>query len=201
MLIMIKLHNNPLELFQDAKIRFFFNVENVPCGVYDFLTSVLLVCGEALRGQLLVFGARPAVVGIGVDADAATRDEKPGDLDIFGIHEADEVLHDDVYAVFVEVAVVAETEQVELQTFAFHHADVGNVADAYFGKVGLAGNGAEAGEFRTVEAHPIVVLGVFVLKGFKHLGCIVVAVSGFFAQLLQAFAFTIAHKSNILNGL
>ena len=64
---------------------------------------------EAMLGKLLIFCALAAIVGEGVDADAATRGEDARHLDIFRVHEADEVLHDDVDAVFVEVAVVAET--------------------------------------------------------------------------------------------
>lgn len=38
---------------------------------------------KALFGQLLIFGARPAVVGIGIDADTATRSEDARHLYIF----------------------------------------------------------------------------------------------------------------------
>ena len=65
--------------------------------------------------QLFVLGAWTTVVGVGVDADAATRGEDACDLDVLGIHETDEVFHDDVDAVFVEVAMIAEGEEVELE--------------------------------------------------------------------------------------
>ena len=76
----------------------------------------------------------------------------------------------------MEVAVVSEAEQVELQTLAFHHFMVGEIVDAYFGKVGLPRDGAEAGELRAVEAHPIVVAWVFVLKALEDFWGVVVAV-------------------------
>ena len=36
-------------------------------------------------------------------------------FDVFRIHQGDEVFHDDVDAVFMEVAVVAEAEEIEFQ--------------------------------------------------------------------------------------
>ena len=90
----------------------------------------LFVCGEALFCQFLVLGARTAVVGVGIDGDAATWSEEAGDLDVFGIHQFDEVLHDDVYAVLVEVSVVSEAEKIELEALALDHLDVRDIADA-----------------------------------------------------------------------
>jgi len=133
---------------------------------------------EPVLGQLFVLGAWTAVVGVGVDGDAATWGEDAGDLDIFGVHEADEVFHDDVDAVLVEVAVVTETEEVELEALALHHALIGEIADAYLGKVGLAGDGAEAGELGAVELHPVVVLRMFVRKGLQYFWSVVGLVFG-----------------------
>ena len=144
---------------------------------------------EAIFGQFLILGPRSAVVGIGVDADAAARGEEAGHLYVFGVHQADEVLHDGVDAVFVEVAVVAETEEVELEALALHHAAIGQIADAYFGKVGLAGDGAQTGELRAVEAYPIIVVGVSVLEGLEHLGGIVAAIFGVLTEGLQVVVF------------
>ena len=96
---------------------------------------------HAVFGHLFVFCIGASVVGVGPDADAAAGGEDACDFDVFGIHEADEVFHDFVDAVFVEVSVVAVGEEVEFETFAFDHALVGNVGDAYLGKVGLSGDG------------------------------------------------------------
>ena len=41
--------------------------------------------------------------------------EETGDLDVFGLHEAHEVFHDDIDTVLMEVAVVAEGEEVEFR--------------------------------------------------------------------------------------
>ena len=145
---------------------------------------------EAMLGKLLIFCALAAIVGEGVDADAATRGEDARHLDIFGVHEADEVLHDDVDAVLVEVTVVAEAEEIELQAFAFDHLLVGKIGNADLGKVGLPRDGAEAGEFGAVEAHPIVVVGVFVVEGFEHFGGIVALVFRLPAKSIEGEVFS-----------
>ena len=58
--------------------------------------------------QIGILGIWTPIVGIGIDADAATGREKPDDLDVLGIHQAHKVLHDDVNAVFMKVAVITE---------------------------------------------------------------------------------------------
>ena len=146
---------------------------------------------QAIGGEFGVGRIGATVVGVRVDADAAARGEQARHLDVLRVHEADEVFHDDVHAVFVEVAVVAETKQVEFQAFAFHHAAVGQVTDADFRKVGLTCDGAEARKFGAVEAHPIVVVGVLVDEGFQYFGRIVVAVGRLAAQGLQIVVFSI----------
>ena len=150
------------------------------------MNDELLVRGETLLGEFLVLRAGAAVVGVGVDGDAAARGEEARDLDVLGVHQADEVLHDGVDDVFVEVAVAAEAEEVELEALALHHAAVGDVVDADLGEVRLARDRAQARELRAVEAHPVVVLGVAVLEGLEDLGSIVLAVFGLAAQGLQA---------------
>lgn len=98
------------------------------------------MCGETLFGQFLVLGARTAVVGVGINGDAATWGEEAGNLDVFGIHQFDEVLHNDVYAVLVEVSVVSESEKIEFEALAFNHLDVSDVADAELREVRLSCN-------------------------------------------------------------
>ena len=65
--------------------------------------------------QLLIFSARPAVIAIRVNADSAARSEDTGYFDVFGVHQADKVFHDDVHTVLVEIAVIAEAEQIQLE--------------------------------------------------------------------------------------
>ncbi len=133
---------------------------------------------HALLGHLFVFGAGHAVVGIRIDADAATRGEEADDLDILGGHELHQVLHDDVDAVLVEVAVIAKREEVELQALRLDHALRWDIHNLDFGKVGLPRDGTERRELGAVELHPVVVALVLVLKRLQHLRRIAVQVLG-----------------------
>ena len=63
---------------------------------------------KAVLRHFLVLRTRLAVVGKGINADAATRNEDASHLDVLGFHQADEVLHDDVDAVLVEATMIAE---------------------------------------------------------------------------------------------
>ena len=56
--------------------------------------------------QLLIFSARPAVIAIRVNADSAARSEDTGYFDVFGIHQADKVFHDDIDTILMESPVV-----------------------------------------------------------------------------------------------
>lgn len=58
-----------------------------------------LVCGQSLPGKLLELGVGLAIVGIGMDGDAATGREDACHLDVAGIHQADEVLHELILSV------------------------------------------------------------------------------------------------------
>ena len=62
--------------------------------------------------HLLELRTFAAVVGIRIDGNPPTRSKDTGDFDVFRIHQTNEVLHDFVHAIFVEVAVVAEAEQI-----------------------------------------------------------------------------------------
>ena len=55
-------------------------------------------------------GTSFAVSGKGMNGDAATRCEFAENFDVFRIHQGNQVFHDDVDAVFMEIAVVAEAE-------------------------------------------------------------------------------------------
>ena len=157
-----------------------------------FAGSLQVVVHEAVAGHFLILRAGAAIVGVGIDGNAAAGREDARHLDILGVHQADEVLHDDVHTVLVKRPVPAEAEEVELQALALDHAFGGEVADAYFGKVRLPGDGAEARKLGAVEAHPIVVFRMFVGKRLQHLGRIVLAVD---SRVAQGFQFFILHCS------
>ena len=113
---------------------------------------------KTLGGHFFVFGTRTAVVCIGIDGNASSRGKYTRNLDILGIHQTDKVLHYLIHAVLVEIAVVAETEKIEFQAFGLHHLHVRDIGNAYFGKIRLPCNRTQAGEFRAIELHPIVIV-------------------------------------------
>jgi hypothetical protein len=162
----------------------------------------LFVCGETLFGQFLVLGTRTAVVGVRIDGDAATRGKEACDLDVFGIHQFDEVLHDDVYAVLVEVSVVSEAEKIELETLALDHLDVRDIADAKLCEVRLSCNRTERGELRAVETHPVVIALVLVFECLQYLRSVVHSVFGLAAKGLETFlfSFVIVHDIRYLQS-
>ena len=140
------------------------------------------MCGETLLSQFLVLGARTAVVGVRVDGDAATWSKEAGDLDVFGSHQFDEVLHDAVYAVLVEVSVVSAAEKIELEALALDHLHVRDIADAELREVRLSWNRTEGGELRAVETHPVVIALMLVFECLKYLRCVVHSVFGLAAK-------------------
>lgn len=72
-----------------------------------------MVC-ESFDSDLLPHCALFAVVAVGIDGYPSARSEFSPDLDIFRIHKLYEVFHNDVYAVLVEVSVVAERVKIKL---------------------------------------------------------------------------------------
>ena len=71
--------------------------------------------GETLLREPLPLGAGAAVIRVREDGDAAARGEETGYLDVLRVHQLDEVLHDRVHDVLVEIAVAAEAEQIQLE--------------------------------------------------------------------------------------
>ena len=85
------------------------------------------MCRKSLPGKLFIFRAGSAIVAVGVDGNTAARQEFPPYFNVFRVHQANEVFHDDVHAVLVKIAVIAEAEKVQLERFALNHQLVGNI--------------------------------------------------------------------------
>ena len=113
-----------------------------------------------------------AVIGEGLDGNTASRIEQADNLQILGIHQLDQVFHNDIHAILMEVAVVAETEEIEFQALALHHLRAWDVINNKVSEIGLTRLGTQRGELGAVQGHQILVLGMFVLKRLQHLGCI-----------------------------
>ena len=97
---------------------------------------------QPLFSQALILGAGAAIVGVWMDGDAATGREESSHLDILWIHQLNKVFHDDVHTVLVKSAMIAETEQIELQALALHHLDIWDISYTNLSKVGLTRDGA-----------------------------------------------------------
>ena len=148
---------------------------------------------QPICSKFFPFCSLHAMVAVGIDGEAAAGKEFAPDFDVAGMEEVDQVVHDDIDAVFMEVTVIAEAEEVEFQGFAFYHEISGDVGDVDGGKIGLPCFGAQAGEFRTVEFDKIVAVFVFIGNSFQIVGVIVIFVAGVLiaqeGQLIQSFSF------------
>ena len=154
-----------------------------PCG--------LVVIEQAVLGKLFVLGARATVIGERIDTYTTARGEESSYLDVLGVHQSYEVLHDDVYAILVERPVTAETEEVQLEALALYHPYARNVADTDFCKIGLPCNGAEGCEFGAVETGIIdnakAVYEAFSWnKGFKEYFAVKATPNPILMQVLKA---------------
>ena len=68
-----------------------------------------------VKGDLLPACTGLAVVAVRVNRNTAARGKFAPDLNVFRIHKADKVFHDDVHTVLVEIAVIAEAEQIQFE--------------------------------------------------------------------------------------
>ena len=136
--------------------------------------------GQALPGHVSPGRTGPAVIAVRVDADTAAGQEFPPHFDVFRVHGPDEVVHDDIDAVFMEIAVIAETEQVELQRLAFYHAFPWDVRNINRRIVRLARDGAERRELRAVELDPVIIVRMTVLERLEDLRTVIVVVFDIF---------------------
>ena len=132
------------------------------------LSPHALPAREPLRRERTVFRAG-AAVHERVDGDAAARSELAVDLHVLRLQQPEEVVVDQVHHVLVEIAAVAEAEEVELERLRLDEFLCGNVADGDGREVRLAGLGAERGELRRGERHPVVAPGIPVRERLQHL--------------------------------
>ena len=161
----------PLSLSEQSERSFIFQRSVfLSCGV------VIKHCQQTLLLQRFVFGV--GIVGEGVDADAAAGGEDTRYLKVLRVHQFDQVFHDDVHAVFVEIAVIAERKEIELERFRLHHLLTRDIGNVDCGEVGLPRLGAERGELRTMESNQILVFRMFVYKSFEDFGSVVGRIRG-----------------------
>ena len=92
-------------------------MNDVPIVIYSY---ALLTVGYALRLDIVEMKAlfcslfplctRLAVVCVWIDGQTTARRKLAPYLDVLRIHQLDEVFHDDIDAIFVEIPVIAETK-------------------------------------------------------------------------------------------
>ena len=157
-----------------------------------------LVGGETLLGECLIVSSRAPVIGIRMDGYATSGSEQSENFDVLGIHQLDQVIEDDIDAILMETAMVAETEEVELQALALHHPDVGNIADPDLGEVRLPGNRAKCRELRAVEPDPVIPAGMHILKSLQHFRSVIHLVTGLVTKGRQTFFLPVFHISKCL---
>ena len=92
--------------------------------------------------QFLVLGAWASIIGIRMNGYATARHKQSCHLDISGIHQTNQVLHDDIDTILMEIAMIAETEKIQFQALALHHSDIGYVLDDDLSEIGLTCNRA-----------------------------------------------------------
>ena len=131
---------------------------------------------ETIECQLLVLGSWSAVVGIWVNCNASSRRKNASDLDVTGIHKMNQVFHYYIDTVFVEVAMIAEAEEIELEALAFDHLDIRNIADDNVCEVRLTCDGTEACKLWAVELDPIVIFLMLVDECLQHFWSIILSV-------------------------
>lgn len=145
-------------------------------------SSGRVVLEHPIGSHLLVRGAGASSIGVGVDGDTTTGREDSCNLNVPRIHELHEVIQNQIRTIFVESTVISETKEVQLKTLTLHHANIWNVRDDNLCKIGLVGDGTEAGKLGATEGDPIVSIGVGVFKCLKHFGGIGGGIDGFTTQ-------------------
>ena len=92
-------------------------MNDVPIVIYSY--TILTVCYalrlhvvemKALFCRLFPLCTRLAVVCVRIDGQTTARRKLTPYLDVLRIHQLDEVFHDDIDAIFVEVPMVTETK-------------------------------------------------------------------------------------------
>ncbi|MNV58168.1 hypothetical protein D3C71_1505280 [compost metagenome] len=65
---------------------------------------------QPVLGHGLVLRSRASVVAVRIDGDAAARREFAPHLNIARVHQGNQIIHDNVDTVFMEITMIAEAE-------------------------------------------------------------------------------------------
>ena len=83
-----------------------------------------------------------AVVGKRIYRDASAVGENELNFYISVIHKLDQVFHDDIDTILMKISVIAETEQIQFETFALDHILTRDIVDYDTREIRLTGFGA-----------------------------------------------------------
>ena len=165
--------------------------------IYCFRIEVMMC--KSVPCESFPLCAGNAVIAVGINRYTAAREKFSPDLDIFRLHKPDEILHYDVHAVLVEIAVIAEAEQIKFQRFALDHFFSRNIGNIYRSEVRLTCYRAKTCELRTVELYEIIVIRVLVWKGLKNSRIVVEAVFGILvAEQGNAAFFVVGSSGHVI---
>ncbi|MNR55322.1 hypothetical protein D3C85_1756630 [compost metagenome] len=70
---------------------------------------------QPVLSHRFIFGSRAPPVAVRINGNAAARGELAPDFNIAGLHQGDQIIHNNVYTVLMEIPMVPEAEQIELQ--------------------------------------------------------------------------------------
>ena len=141
----------------------------------DRLVKKSALAAPAIRRDALV--RQPQSLGYGaelpehVDGDAAARKPIAADAQIRWLDQIGDALADGDRRVFVERPVVAEAREIKFQRLRLEQPTLRRIVDDEMGEVRLAGDRAEAGEFRRGETGGVERLGMRVRHALEQRFC------------------------------
>ena len=101
----------------------------------------------------------------------------------------------------MKIAVVAETEEVELQGLTLDHTPFRDVGNRDRRKIRLSRNRTETRELRAIELDPIILVRMLILKGFQKMRRVVLRILRMLlAEMRDAFHLIIraCHRCSFL---
>lgn len=101
--------------------------------------------------------------------DAAAHIKVTHDLEVFGLKQVLKFIGDVIADFFMKMPLIAERPEIKLERLEFHTEFGRHVADFDRGKIGLARDGAEASELRTVKLNEVG-LAPGILKTLQFFG-------------------------------
>jgi hypothetical protein len=144
-----------------------------------------IMAEQSLTSYSLILRPGASIVTEGHNTNPSTRAKVSGYLYVFGIHQLDEIVHNDIDTIFVKSTMRTKAEEIEFETFALYHAFVWDVIDVDCGEVGLPRNGAESRELRADKSNPVITLRMLIAECLQDLRSIIFFILRFFTKELK----------------